>query len=142
MVWAWIAIFVIMIIVELATPTALVSIWFALGSLVSLILAFFDVNVWVQVIVFIVASALSLVLLRPLAARHTKDHVIPTNYDAVVGKTAVVTEEISKHKWGHVEVQGIDWSAKTQDGSTIEKGTQVTVLAVEGVKLIVKKQED
>ena len=142
MVWAWIAIFVIMIIVELATPTALVSIWFALGSLVSLILAFFDVNVWVQLIVFIVASALSLVLLRPLAARHTKDHIVATNYDAVVGKTAIVTEEISEHKWGHVEVQGVDWSAKTQDGSTIEKGTQVVVLSVEGVKLIVKKQED
>lgn len=139
MVWVWLAVFLAMIVVELATPTALVSIWFAFGSLAAMVLAACNVNTWVQLIVFIVASVLSLFFLRPIAARHTKSRKIPTNYDAVIGKTAVVTEEITRHKWGHVSVQGVDWSAKSQDGSDIEAGAQVTVLSVEGVKLIVSK---
>ena len=142
MVWLWITVFIITIIVELATPSALVSIWFSLGALISLVLSFFDVSLWIQLIVFIVASAISLVILRPIAARHAKVHTVATNYDAVVGKIAVVTEEITPNKWGHVSVQGVDWSAKGQDEITIETGTKVKVLAVEGVKLIVKKQED
>lgn len=139
MIWVWLVIFVVMIFVEFATPSALVSIWFAVGALVSMILAVLDINIWIQLIVFAVVSVLALVLLRPLLTRYIKPRKVPTNYDAVLGKMAVVTEEITENKWGHVSVQGTDWSAKSEDGASIDVGTQVTVLAVEGAKLIVKK---
>ena len=104
-----------------------------------MVLALFNVNIWIQLIVFVVVSILALVLLRPVLSRYIKPRKVSTNYDAVIGKMAVVTEEITENKWGHVSVQGIDWSAVSEDGTPIEAGTQVTVLAVEGAKLIVKK---
>ena len=39
MIWVWLAVLAAAVIVELVTPTALVSIWFAAGSLAAVVLA-------------------------------------------------------------------------------------------------------
>jgi len=66
------------------------------------------------------------------------DH--PSNVDAIVGRTGVVTVRISPHEAGHVKVGDEIWRAELADhsGAAREPGTQVTVESVEGVTLKVR----
>jgi membrane protein implicated in regulation of membrane protease activity len=67
-------------------------------------------------------------------------HDQPTNVDAVVGKTAVVTKRIASQEPGMVKLGSELWRAELtgSDGTALEKGTTVKVEAVEGVTLKVR----
>ena len=64
----WLALLILFAVVEAAT-VGLVSIWFAAGALAGLLSTFFTDNVWLQVGVFLVVSAVTLALARPLARK-------------------------------------------------------------------------
>ena len=59
--------------------------------------------------------------------------------DDLVGKEAKVTEKIDNlNQTGRVVLNGMDWSARTTIGGTIDVDTIVKVVEVQGVKLIVE----
>ena len=133
----WLAAFVALAALEAATVN-LVSIWFAVGALAALIAAALGAPLWLQVTVFILASALSLALTRPLARRFLARRRVPTNADRVLGQTCEVTEAIDNTAGtGAVYVDGKTWPARSRSGAPIPAGTLVRAQAVEGVKLIV-----
>ena len=135
----WLAAFVIFGVVEAATA-GLTSIWFAVGALVALIATALGAQVWLQVTIFILASAAAVAATRPLVRRFGRKKKIPTNADRVLGRTARVTEEINNLiPTGAVYVDGKTWTARSAGGTVIAAGTMVTVLAMEGVKLIVRE---
>ena len=85
MLWVWLAVFIIAFIVEACTQD-LVSIWFSVGALVSLILSIFDnIPYWVEIIVFVVVTAITFVLTRPLVKKVLKNQIRKTNVDEFVG---------------------------------------------------------
>ena len=133
----WLAAFVIFGIVEAAT-VGLTSIWFALGSLVALIAAAIGAELWLQIVIFIVVSALALGFTRPLARKYLNGRRVATNTDRVLGQEAKVTEAIDNIAGtGAVYVDGKTWTARSKSGNPIPSGALVIVQAVEGVKLIV-----
>ena len=134
----WAVVLVVSIVVEAAT-LALVSIWFGVGSLFALILAYFGVSFFIQIIVFFLVSFLSLYLF--IGKRDTVFNIKreATNLDQVIGDTGVVRKEIKKHDHGIVYVQGKEWTAISRDGETYEVGDEVRIEAIEGIKLVVKK---
>lgn len=138
----WLIALIVFALLEAATPTALVTIWFAAGSLVSLILAFFVPSFWAQLAVFLVVSCLCFALVRPLARKYFTPKTSPTNADALIGREAVVTQTIDNlAAAGQVQLRGQTWSARGEDNAPIEAGVRVTVLRIEGVKLIVRPIE-
>lgn len=139
MVWIWIALLAAFVIVEAATAQ-LLTIWFAAGSLAALITTFITDSILVQVIVFVVVSAIALAITRPLVKKMTKNQKQPTNADMYIGKEAIVTEDINNiDATGLVKVGGTVWTARTEvDNYTIPEGSHVTVIKIEGVKLIVR----
>ena len=137
----WLGAFVLFGVVEAATA-GLTSIWFAVGALVSLIATALGAQVWLQVTLFILASAGAIAATRPLVRRFAKRRRVPTNADRVLGRTARVTETIDNLiPTGAVYVDGKTWTARSAAGGSIPSGTMVTVLAMEGVKLIVREKE-
>lgn len=137
----WLAACIIFFAVEAATPT-LVSLWFGIGSLASLVVTALGGQLWLQIAVFIVVSGVTLVATRPLAKKYLDRKHEATNSDMVIGKTAVVTEEIDNlNAKGAVSCMGKEWSARTESRDIIPVGAEVTVLKIEGVKLIVKTAE-
>ena len=139
MVWIWVALLAAFIIIE-ASTAQLLTIWFAVGSLAALISTFITDNIIAQVIVFVVVSAIALVITRPLVKKMTKAQKQPTNSDMYIGKEAIVTEDINNlEAKGLVKVGGSIWTARTEvDNFTIPAGSHVTVIKIEGVKLIVR----
>lgn len=137
--YLWIAILIFSIIVEVATATALVSVWFIAGAIGAIIALLLNASFLIQVIVFISISLLFLIIFRPIALRHVKSNFVPTNADRVIGRQTELLKDITSNKWGEVKIDGVIWNATTIDSSPINKGNLVEVLAIEGSKLIVKK---
>ena len=89
---------------------------------------------------FAVVTLLAFVLVRPVVLKlfHNKSKEVLTNIDALVGKMAIVSEEIKPVVGGRVKVDGDDWKAVTADGSPVEVGKVVLILKVDSVILTVK----
>lgn len=137
-VYIWLAVFIILIIFELLT-LSLTTIWFAAGSIVALILDSLGFSIWVQLIAFLLVSFLILIRYRPLAKEYINKKITKTNYNALIGKKAVVIEKIDNIKdVGRATINGIDWRARSVlDEVVIEEGATVKIIKIEGATLIV-----
>lgn len=140
MIFVWIFIALIALIIEFNTAD-LSSIWATFGGVVTMIVAIFCKIIWVQIVVFIVVTLLGLIIIKRFVKRYVKRNEIQTNSDALVGKTAIVTKKIEKDLVGAAKVEGKEWSAISKNNEEIEENTKVEILAIEGVKLIVKIKE-
>lgn len=91
-----------------------------------------------QGLVFGLAAALSLFVLRPIALKHLKKRPadFATNVDALIGAPAVALTEVTVHD-GQVKLSGEIWSARSQ-GALISKDSILEVVAIEGATAIVK----
>lgn len=138
MLIVWGTVMVVTIVAEIAT-TQMISIWFSCASLVSLVLACFNAPRWAQFCVFVAMTALLLILTRPIVKKLKKQYV-RTNADMNIGKTAIVTETIHNElSQGRATIGGVSWKAVSADGNVIEKDETVTILDIEGAKLIVSR---
>lgn len=134
----WLGLLILFAIGE-AVTVGLTSIWFAAGALAALLCALLGGPLWLQVTLFIVVSALSLLAIRPVAQKYFNSKVEPTNADRVIGTEAVVTEAIDNLQGtGAVRIGGIVWSARSAVEESIPEGTLVRVLRIEGVKVFVE----
>ncbi|MBQ9850931.1 MAG: NfeD family protein [Clostridia bacterium] len=134
----WIVMLVAFVVIE-ALTAQLVTIWFAVGSVAALISEMLGAEVWLQWLIFVAVSAVVIVATRPLVKKITKQKALPTNADRCIGQTAVVTERIDNIEGkGAVKVNGIVWTARSENGETIELDQTVTVTKIDGVKLIVR----
>ena len=135
----WLVIMVALLLLEAAVP-GLVSIWFALGAFAALLSAMLNAPLWLQIVWFVVVSVLALWFTRPFVKKFVNGRVQATNADVVIGKDAVVIEDIDNiHGTGAVSVDGKVWTARSENtDTTIGEGTVVEVLRIEGVKLIVR----
>lgn len=136
----WAVLLIVFVVIEAATAQ-LVTIWFAVGALVTVFVAYFCPTLWwLQLLVFAVVSAVALVATRPLVKKFAKKNQKSLNFDKCIGDIAVVTETIDNvNGVGSAKVNGVVWSARSEDGTVIENGKNVQVVKIEGVKLIVKE---
>ena len=132
----WLVLAVVFLIIEAAT-VGLTTIWFAAGSLAALILSLFKVPFLPQVIAFFAVSVCLLVFTRKIFVEKLKTGSESTNVDALIGRTGSVTARIEPLSAGRVRLGEQDWAAACKDNVTIEEGTLVKVMAIEGVKLMV-----
>ena len=135
----WFILFLVALVVEFSTA-GLASIWFAFGALCTMGIAVLTENVFIQIAAFIVISVVTLILTKPLIKKFKAFDVQPTNSDRVIGKIADVTKDITPNNFGEVKIFGEYWTAISED--KIKAGTKVRVKAIEGVKLIVEKEEE
>ncbi|MBO8463280.1 MAG: NfeD family protein [Firmicutes bacterium] len=138
-VFLWLLAAAAFIVIEIVT-LGLTSIWFAGGAIVAGIGAAFSADIMIQLILFAVVSVILLIFTRPLAAKHITGQTTKTNVDSLIGKEAIVKEEINNRKGqGVAVVNGQEWTARTEDDDNIiEAGATVTIQKISGVKLIVK----
>lgn len=134
----WIIVIVAALIVE-AITLSLNAVWFALGGVGSLIAVSLGASVPVQWVVFIIVSAVFMVLIRPFARRVLKPKGAATNADRILGEQAVVTQAIDNTQaQGEIKIMGQYWTARSADGAPIAQGSVVRVREIVGVKAIVE----
>lgn len=136
----WAILIAVFVIVEFCT-LQLVSIWFAIASLVTLIctLCFDNLSLVGQLAIFVLTSLILVVATLPLIRKRLNKAHIVTNSELEIGKKALVIEEINSDMGtGRITLNGVDWSALSADGSVIPADSVVTVNEIKGTKLIVK----
>ena len=142
--WAaiiWLGLTVAFLIAEAATVTV-ISLWFAAGSLVAMAMALLGGAVWLQVLTFLVVSAIALTALRPLVRKYLTPKLTATNIDSVIGSVGIVTTAIDNiAASGRVKLNGMEWTARSTSGEPIPAGSKVRVDKIEGVKVFVSPAE-
>ena len=135
----WLVAMLILLGAEVLVP-GLVCIWFAFGAFAALLSAMLGAPLWLQFVWFLLVSLATLWLTRPLAKKYVNGRAQPTNADQVIGREALVIEDIDNLRAsGAVSVDGKDWTARTEEGKpALKAGQVVRVLRIEGVKLIVE----
>lgn len=137
----WLILLAVLIVIEIAT-LGLTTIWFAGGALLGFFLSMLGVSTLIQIVVFFVISFLLLFSVRPFASRFINKNRIKTNYESLIGKEAKVTSTIDNfNEAGTVMVNGLEWTARSDQDQIILEGTKVKIVNVQGVKLIVTDQK-
>ena len=142
MIVAWFAAAIVLGIVEVLS----VDLFFltlalaALGGGVTAVLGF---PLWVQLVVFVVASLLLLLFIRPWAKRQLERSTprIDTNARRLVGMTALVTAALQGTE-GRVLLDGGEWSARGQGGRQFPVGTRVRVVEIDGAPAVVGPEDE
>lgn len=139
----WLVGIAVLIGIEAATM-ALTTIWFAGGAFAAFILSLFGASLIVQLTAFVAVSFLLLFFTRPFAVRFVNKKTVKTNAEGLIGCQARVTEAINNEEGtGAAVVNGQEWTARAKkDGSVYPAGTKVTILDIQGVKLIVGTKEE
>lgn len=137
MVMIWLMIFVVFLVVEVVT-VGLVSIWFCVGAVAAMVAATFYMSPMIQLTIFFAVSIFLLLGTKPFVKKVLNTKIVHTNADKVLNEKAIVTEEIdNKISTGAVKVEGKVWTARSSTEEVIPVGKEVTILEIQGVKLIV-----
>lgn len=137
----WLIATAFLVMIELIT-VGFGVICFAVGTLAAAVTAYFVSGLEYQLTAFIVGSVFALVVIRPFALKwinKRKEDQVQTNTDAIIGRKVMVSEVIDNARGtGYVKIDGDVWRAKSEDGSVIEQGCEVTVISRDSIILTVK----
>ena len=136
----WLIIAGLCFIIEMATVGFFVF-WFGIGALISMVVSiFFPENIILQSTIFVISSVILLLQTQPLVNKFTKkDKKIETNAYSIIGKKGIVVQDINPtFGVGQIKIAGEVWSAKTFDETIIEKGAEIKVIQIDGVKAVVE----
>ncbi|HKM29028.1 MAG TPA: NfeD family protein [Anaerovoracaceae bacterium] len=134
----WLIVAVVFAIIE-ALTMGLTTIWFTGGAVVSLVIALAGGGTPLQVVAFFVVSIILLIFTRKIFMKKLHTGEEKTNVEALIGEEAIVTACIKPLEPGRIKLRGQDWTAITSSkDESIEEGTHVKVIKIEGVKAVVK----
>ena len=138
----WLVLMILFLILEAVTVMVL-SMWFAAGALVALLLSLLHLEIWLQIAMFFLVSTILLACLRPMVQRHFTPKLSRTNVDALIGSKGYVTADIDNIcAAGQVKLGSMEWSARSANGLPIPAGTLIRVQHIEGVKAYVLPVEE
>ncbi len=125
----WFLVGVAFLIAELIMP-AFILIFFTAGCwIAALVVWLFDIELTVQILVFLVSSLVLLFTLRKYSLKifrgKTQDDIDDHYTDSKIGKTAIVTKKIAPNMPGEIKVMGSFWRAIANE--EIEEGISVLI---------------
>ena len=135
----WIAVFAAALIWEIIS-LGLTSIWFCGGAIVASIAGFMGANYYVQIILFIVVSAILLIALRPVAKKKLIVSGAPTNIDRNIGSRVKILETVDPAEGtGLIKIGDVEWRAISESGRILNKDSFAEITKIEGTKVFLKE---
>lgn len=137
----WIVLGIIFVIIEIFDP-AFYFIALGIGAIFTGLLSLFgfvEASVALQIILFAIISFVAFLFTRKLGKKILAHTGGETNVNALIGREAFVTQVIPADGRGRVKIGGEEWVAVAQDKGEIALGAKVTVLAIDGNKVVVNR---
>jgi membrane protein implicated in regulation of membrane protease activity len=136
----WLILAAVLGVAELLTVTLTLGL-LAVAAAVAGVVGAAGIPVPFQIVAFVVAAGAGLGLVRPIALRHLKQPALRTGTAALVGRSALVQQEVNGHG-GRVRIGGEEWSARSYDETlVIPAGATVDVIQIEGATALVYPRE-
>ena len=143
MAWiVWLIIAAVLGVAEILTTTLAFGL-IAVAAVVAAVVGAFHLDLGVQLAAFVVTAGAGLGFVRPIALRHLKQPpVLRTGTAALVGRSAIVLEEVNEHG-GRVRIEGEEWSSRPylDESLVIPVGTKVDVMQIRGATALVYPRE-
>lgn len=139
----WMILGIIFIIIEIFDP-AFFFISLGIGAIVTSLMSmipFIQGSLWLQILLFGIFSFIVFLFMRKFGKKLLQNHGSETNVYALKGKVGHVSVAIPQEGKGYVKVGGEEWVAISEDSQPIETGSKVSIINIDGNKLIVKKAE-
>lgn len=134
----WLVVVVLAIVVEVNT-FQIVSVWFAISGFVAMILAAFECLIEIQLIVFILLSAILIIISRFIVKKLHAGKSDNSTVESLLGEEVVVTKEIKTGEVGEIKAKYEKYSALAPDSNyNIPVGTLVIIKEIRGNKVIVE----
>ncbi len=138
-VYIWLGVTALALIIEFVSND-MISIWFAGGGIVAMIISAFGVSWYVHVPIFIVLSMVLLLTFRKIVMKYLYKGESRTNADSAIGREYILMTNIAFNQAGTIKINDVVWNAVAEtQGEEIQAGTKVKVLAIKGNKYIVKE---
>jgi len=137
----WFLVGLLLLVLEFIMPGLIIA-FFGFGAwIVAIICLITDIGINTQLIIFIAASVLSLLVLRRWLKGVFLGHAgskqdLKHNLEEFVGQRAVVKEKIVPKLGGKVEFHGSNWEAQADE--EIAEGTVVEIIGKDNITLKVK----
>lgn len=139
-IWQIWAIVAILFVVGEIFTSGFALICFAVGCVGGAIAAAAGATLEWQLGVFAIATFVAFLCVRPLLRKLSSKDEVPTNADALIGRTAKVTECIEVGGTGRVAIDGDFWQAVSDEKTDIVEGEKVEVISRESIILTVKRK--
>lgn len=139
----WLIAAIVLLLLEVLSQ-AVWSLCFAIGCLVAMVTSIYFDSLAIQGIVVAVSAIISWILFAPAIRKWEKSrgHGSHTGMDALIGRTAVVTEDIQPGKMGRARIDGDYWQVQAPEVErTISIGENVVVTGYESIVLNVAIKE-
>lgn len=137
----WLFVSIMCLILELSSGDFFIM-CFSIGALVATLTAAAGLGFTAQIITFALCSALCIFFVRPVALKylhHNRDARV-SNADAIIGRTATVSEDICAGGYGRVALDGDDWKAQAENPEDhFAKGEKVRIVGRESIIVTVTK---
>jgi len=138
--WLWLAAGLLLLVIELATPSGFFVMFFGLGALTVGVLTRLGISgaPWLQWLIFTILSVVYLLLFRGRLRRRLFPP--PDNVDTLIGELAIPRERIRPGEVGRVDLRGALWTARNEAPGVVEAGQRCRVTRVDGLLVFVQPE--
>jgi membrane protein implicated in regulation of membrane protease activity len=136
----WLAGGLVLLVIELVTPSGFFVMFFGLGALTVGILQRLGLTgaAWTDWLIFSVTSIVYLLLFRGRLQERLEQPTV--HVDTIVGELAIPKERIAPGDVGRVELRGAVWNARNESASALEPGQRCRVARIDGLMVSVQPE--
>jgi inner membrane protein len=142
--WIWVVVGILLIVLEIFT-TGFVVMWFGIAAIVTAIPVYLGASGELIISTYAASVFLLTLFVRKITINFMSKNYrqLDTNVNSLLGSTGVVTQDIDYVKGtGKVRVGKEIWTAVSEQGNSLKLDTKVRVVRVQGVKLVVEKENE
>lgn len=139
-VFFWIIIAAIAVAIDISTSNFL-FVLFIIGAIAAMIADFIGISFSVQVIIFLVINLITVIIGYPWIKKKFNKSVkrTPLMEETYIGRAMKAEDDIVGR--ARIKVDGIYWTVQNT-GEEIKAGDSFKIIGIEGIKLIIKKEEE
>ena len=136
----WLAIAASVILLDILTSNFL-FVWFAVGAFAAMIADRFGLAIGMQIVIFLLINLITVSIGYPIVRKKYKVGAkrVPLMEEKYIGRSFIAEENIERH--GRVRIDGIYWGV-INNGERINKGEKYKIISIEGIKLVIIKEEE
>lgn len=136
----WLAIAAGVILLDILTSNFL-FVWFAVGAFAAMIADGFGLAIGIQIVIFLLINLITVSIGYPIVRKRYKAGAkrVPLMEEEYIGRSFIAKEDIERH--GRVRIDGIYWGTINY-GEKINQGEKFKITSIEGIKLVIKKEEE
>lgn len=137
--WIWVILAAALYVGEMLTASFFL-LPFAIAATIATLATFFGAPLWLQWLLFIVVSAIALIVFRPIAKRMTANATPEkSGVDRLIGMTGTIIEGTTAAGRLRACVDHEIWTVTVEPARQLAADTTIRVLGVEGTHLIVEE---